>query len=78
MLYSISHLKQYHKRTEKQTDKRHIYIANDKTNNDVFYCGFVFNEAVIDAAAIIAFDIWFRVYTISIELVINKEYVFLF
>lgn len=78
MLYSINHLKQYHKRTEKQTDKRHSYIANDKTNNDVFYCGFVSNEAVIDTAAIIAFDIWFWVCMISIELVINKECVFLF
>lgn len=78
MLYSINRLKQYHKGTEKQTDKRHIYNANDKTNNDLFYCGFVSNEAVIDTTAIIAFDIWFRVCTISIELVINKECEFLF
>lgn len=78
MLYSINHLKQYHKWTEKQTDKRHIYIVNNETNNNVFYCGFVFNEAVIDTAAIIAFDIWFRVRTLSIDLVINKECVFCF
>lgn len=68
---------QYHKRTEKQTDKRHIYIANNKTNSDVFYWGFVSNEAFIDTVAIIALDIWFHVGAISTELV-NKEYGVLF